>query len=113
MTEGLHLTPEVLAAAYTFLRTTKPFARWGLPPAHDVVFKVTNSVADAGYAVGREIGISQKCSGHTHSMLATMSHEMIHLHLDALGVKAPHGADFKRCAKLVSKHHGFDYARFF
>jgi hypothetical protein len=113
MTPGLHFTPETLAAAYTFLRTTKPFNRWKLPPAHDLKFKVTQSVTDAGYCAGREIGVSQKCSGHTHSMLATMAHEMIHLHLDARGVKAHHGPDFKRCAKLVSKHHGFDYARYF
>lgn len=113
MSEALHLTPEVLAGAYSFLRTTKPFVRWNLPPAHDMTFKITKSLTDAGYCKGREIGISSKCSGHTHSMLATMAHEMIHLHLDEKGVKAHHGADFKRCAKQVAKAHGFDYARFF
>jgi len=113
MSNGLHLTPEILAAAYSFLRTTKPFVRWKLPPAHDVAFKVTKSNTDAGYCLKREIGISQKCSGHTNSMLATMSHEMIHLYLDERGVRSHHGADFKRCAARVAKEHGFDLQRFY
>lgn len=113
MKQGLHITPEILAAAYTFLRTTRPFNRWKLPPAEMIKFKVTRSTADAGYCSKREIGISQMCSGHTNSMLATMSHEMIHLHLDERGVRSHHGADFKRCAALVAKVHGFDDRRFF
>lgn len=113
MKGGLHITPEILAGAYAFLRGTPPFTRWKLPPAHDVKFKVTKSLTDAGYCAGNEIGLSAKCSAHSHSMLATMAHEMIHLHLDRKGVKSHHGPDFQRCAKRVCDVHGFDQRRYF
>lgn len=113
MKAGLHLTPETLAAAYTFLRASRPFNRWRLPPAHEIKFRVTQSIADAGYCKGAEIGVSARCSSHTGSMLATMAHEMIHLHLDRKGVKKHHGPEFHRAAEMVSREHGFDYRRFF
>jgi len=110
---GLHLTPEIIAAAYTYLRSTPPFNRWKLPPAHDIKFKVTKSMTDAGYCAGSEIGISEKCSAHTHSLLSTMAHEMIHIYLDRRGVKAHHGPEFQRCAKRICDVHGFDSKRYF
>jgi len=113
MSGGLHLTPEVLAGAYTFLRQTSPFCRWKLPPAHDLKFVVTKSMTDAGYCAGAEVGISQNCSAHTHSLLGTMAHEMIHLHLDRKGVKSHHGPEFKAAAKRICAAHGFDLKRFF
>jgi predicted SprT family Zn-dependent metalloprotease len=114
MKHALHITPEVLAAAYTFLRSTKPFSRWKLPPAELVKFKVTNSTSDAGYCKGLdEIGVSRACSAHTASMLATMSHEMIHLHLNSKGVRSHHGAEFQKASSQVSREHGWDMKRFF
>jgi predicted SprT family Zn-dependent metalloprotease len=113
MKNGLHLTPETLAAAYTFLRTTRPFSRWKLPPAHEVRFRVTRSSQDAGYCRAGEIGISARCSAHTESMLATMAHEMIHLYLDRKKVRSHHGAEFLAAAERVGREHGFDHKRFF
>lgn len=110
---GLHLTPEVLAAAYTFLRATRPFVRWRLPPAHDVKFRVTRSMTEAGYCKGDTIGVSAACTAHTTSLLATMAHEMIHMHLDKKKVRKHHGPEFHRAAEMVSREHGFDYRRFF
>ena len=37
-----------------------------------------------------------------------MAHEMVHAKCDAEGVRAEHGAEFKRRAALVCKYHGFD-----
>lgn len=114
MKDGLHITPEVLAAAYTFLRATRPFCRWKLPPAEMVKFKVTNSITEAGYCKGvEEIGVSRACSAHTASLLATMSHEMIHMHLNGKGVRAHHGTDFQKASAQVSREHGWDMKRFF
>lgn len=114
MKDGLHITPEVLAAAYTFLRSTRPFCRWKLPPAESVKFRVTGSMTEAGYCKGtEEIGVSKKCSAHTSSLLATMSHEMIHMHLNAKGVRAHHGPDFVKASGQVSREHGWDMKRFF
>jgi predicted SprT family Zn-dependent metalloprotease len=113
MTPGLHFTPETLAAAYTFLRTTKPFNRWKLPPAHDLKFRVTKSPTDAGYCAGNVIGLSTRCIAFTPYLMEIMAHEMIHLYLDRKGVKAHHGPEFQRCAKQVCAAHGFDPKRFF
>lgn len=113
MTAGLHLTPDILAAAYSYLRATQPFNRWKLPPAHEIKFKITRSPTDAGYCSGNVIGLSTKCIGYTPYCLEIMAHEMIHLHLDRKGVKQHHGPEFQRCAKRVCEIHGFDPKRFF
>lgn len=110
---SLTLTPEVLAAGYTFLRSSRPFNRWKLPSAHKIKFKVTNSDTEAGYCRGLEIGISKKLNSHTTTVLAILAHEMIHLYLDVRGVRQLHRADFKRAARRVCAEHGFDAKHFF
>lgn len=110
---ALELTPQVLAAAYGYLRATRPFNRWRLPPPHDIKFVVTVSDDEAGWCRGREIGISKRLNSHTNTVLAILAHEMIHLYLTAKGVRQIHGADFKRCAKRVCAQHGFDIKHFF
>ena len=114
---SLRLTPEVLAAAYEYLRACPPFNRWKMPEVDDVAFKVSRDTrtdglcfqtADGGYG----IAISDAKHSHTATLMATMAHEMVHVYLDRRGVRAHHGADFRRCAALVCKHHGFDLAGF-
>lgn len=110
---SLKLTPELLAAAYTFLRTTPPFCRWKLPPAETVKFRVTQHKDLHGQAWGGGtepfcIDISAGTVGHTASLVITMAHEMVHIHCFMQGEKAEHGARFKRCAATVCKYHGFD-----
>jgi len=43
-----------------------------------------------------------------------MAHEMVHLYIWRKGSKdrAEHGAEFKKLARLVCKHHGFEEATF-
>lgn len=113
MTDGLHLTPDILRAAYEYLRATPPFRRWKLPPADEVEFHVTRHLdrtGDCETAGGHEpvIRISAALIGWTGSLMTTMAHEMVHVHLDRNGVRAHHGADFRRCAAQVCRHHGFD-----
>ena len=43
----LRLTPDMLAAAYDFLRTTVPFSRWRLPEADDK-YEENEARRDAG-----------------------------------------------------------------
>lgn len=110
---GLHLTPEMLRASYEYLRATPPFRRWGLPPADEIEFHVTRHKDKAGECEssgGQEpvIRISSQLIGWTQSLMETMAHEMIHLHLDRRGERASHGASFKRTAAQVCRRHGFD-----
>ena len=110
----LPLTSETLRAAYDYLRTTPPFSRWKLPASYEVAFKVgrQNDVRGAHHYKyddqSHEVIISEVCVGRTDSLLATMAHEMIHVHQQ----HAKHGAEFKRFAKAVCKRHGFDLQLF-
>lgn len=113
MSSGIHLTPEILRAAYEYLRATPPFNRWRLPAADEVEFHVTrhkDRTGDCETAGGQEpiIRISAALVGWTSSLMATMAHELVHLYLDRKGVRAHHGREFQRCARLVCKRHGFD-----
>jgi len=105
-----------LAKGYDILRSTMPFRKWALPPSSDIVFKVSrDSNLDGKFvAADRMIVISQKAHQRLESMLRTMAHEMVHLYIWRKGSKdrADHGAEFKRLAKLVCKHHGFEEATF-
>lgn len=108
---GLHLTPTILESAYRFLQSTPPFNKWKLPHADHVSFRVLRT-AHLGQcdSAGKhpDLAISTKRVSHTYTLLEVMAHEMVHLHLDRKGVRSEHGAEFRRCAALVCKYHGFD-----
>ena len=110
----LPLTPRLLQAAYEFLCQTPPFSRWKMPTGDDLRFRVTRSINTRGAAVGmEEINISSLNIGRTDSLVMTMAHEMIHIYNVSKGyTRSEHGAEFKRCARLVCKHHGFDLKMF-
>lgn len=123
---ALHLTPEILRATYDFFCTTLPFRRWNLPSSEVVGFKVTGDKTKFGccatYDIERKnnkekemlhvIEVSNVKVLHTGTLLVTMAHEMVHVHLDRKKVRAHHGADFKRCAKRICQVHGFDLLTF-
>ena len=93
----LRLTPDMLAAAYDFLRATPPFKSWKLPEAEEVGFHVvrdTKIFADFGMdeAGIPLIRVSEARNGHAVTLLATMGHEMIHLHQVRLGDSGNHNA---------------------
>lgn len=113
----LHVTPEMVAAAYEFLRTTLPFRRWKLPHADEIVFRVTLDHMRLGHFRRdrydrREITVSARSVGHTCTLIETVGHEMIHLHEDIRGTlyktRAEHSGFFRRQAALACKYHGWD-----
>lgn len=114
----LRLTPESLAAAYDYLRTTDPFIGWKLPKSGRVKFVVIKDprrFADFGVENGvPTIRVSTARNGHTITLLSTVAHEAIHLHqyLTGLETKGEHNADFKRRAARVCARHGFDSKTF-
>lgn len=111
----LPLDPETLEAAYEYLRTTPPFNRWNLPDGEDVSFKVVRDPALRGWYDVRggkhTIAISSRCIGHSVNLIATMAHEMIHLHQRDVKIETSgtqHNAAFNALADRVCRHHGFD-----
>jgi hypothetical protein len=119
---ALKLSPELIAAAYEFLRVTAPFRSWRLPPAGEVEFVVSRHRFAVGYHRGarrktrsHEIGISEVCVGHTNTLLRTMAHEMIHQYQQRARSETAHtehNAEFVRLARLVCRYHGWDEREF-
>ena len=109
---GLRLTPENLASAYTFLRTTHPFCKWRLPEAGAVKFAVIKTAKMHGdWAIingQHRIRVSEGSVAHTDTLMASMAHEMIHIRCYVRGDKSDHGEMFQRYARQVCKFHGFD-----
>jgi hypothetical protein len=111
----LRLTPDTLAAAYDFLRTTDPFKAWKLPHSDEVAFHVTrNPKVFADFSTDEDGGplirVSSAKNGHTATALMSMGHEMLHLHqyLSGLDKGSEHNPDFKRKAKRICQIHGWD-----
>lgn len=119
---GLPLTPAVIGGAYEFLRLTQPFRSWKLPPAGEVEFVVSRHPLEVGYHRGvrrkirsHEIGISERCVGHTNTLLKTVAHEMIHQYQQRQRTETPHtehNAEFLRLARVVCLRHGWDEKEF-
>jgi hypothetical protein len=114
----LRLTPQMLAAAYDFLRTSQPFSGWKLPESDAVAFTVNHHKYWFGSHQGAEtclITISDATVGHTSTLIRVMAHEMIHLRQYLHGEesrKISHNRDFRRKAALICKIHGFDEKAF-
>lgn len=113
---SLKLTPEMLAGAYDFLRTTEPFKGWKLPESDDVGFHVISTpnyhadsiCDDTSGELKITIRVSAAKNGHTATLLANIAHEMVHVRQFLTGDSGNHNALFKRCAARICRAHGFD-----
>lgn len=110
----IHLTPEILEAAYNYLKTTPPFRRWKLPASDLIEFEVTGSVRFSAEHQRKSkhrhtISLSCRKIGHTLTIFVAMAHEMVHL-FQAIkhGRSVGHNEEFHRCARTICRHHGFD-----
>lgn len=109
----LRLHPDLIAAGYDFLRQSSPFRAWKLPEADEIGFGIVEDAsifADFCLMNGEPLIRVSGMNGHTVTLLATIAHEMIHLHqhLNKLDKGDDHNADFWRRAKKVCSIHGFD-----
>ena len=116
----LILKPEMLRSAYDFLRTTPPFSirGWRLPPGEEVEFRIMRQADRYGQRTNycwrpneHIIDISEKCVGHTITLITTMAHEMVHavqIQYRHATPNAEHNADFWRRWADVAAIHGFD-----
>lgn len=110
---GITLTPEILAAAYEYLRATPPFNRWKLPSATHIKFIATKAAKTAGHCEVLDSGkicvaVSDTLHGHSQAVLTTMAHEMVHVWQFLNGKPGTHGAIFKQKAEQICRKHGFD-----
>lgn len=112
----MHLTPDILEAAYDYMRATPPFRRWKLPPGDEVEFHVTRRREHRGDCQSAHnhhiIRISAFNIGHTDSLMRVMAHEMVHIYCDRKKVRSHHGREFLRAAARVCQLHGFDLKLF-
>lgn len=120
---SLALTPETLAAAYEYLRTTAPFKRWKLPPADEVEFHVArlkDRAADHSVVLRPEklhtIRVSSANVKTTDGLLEVMAHEMVHAYQDGVARtgsrRVDHNKEFIRLSALVCKTHGWQLSLF-
>lgn len=114
----MHLTPNILRAAYNYLRDTPPFHRWKMPEADEVGFIVAKTKRvygectiskpkDKRFRSLFNIAVSCDLVKSTDVLMETMAHEMCHIKCELLGSKSVHGYEFKRLAKSVCKQHGW------
>ncbi len=113
---SLPLTPEMLAAAYEYLRHTPPFKNWKLPEADEVEFSVTrHRDRFADHTLDRSQHRIRASSRHiktTYALLQAVAHEMVHGYQDGIAKTGSrhtaHNAEFVRLSNRVCKLHGFD-----
>jgi len=118
----LPLTPNVVEAAYDYLRATSPFKGWKLPPGDEVAFTVDcDRVNEAAHYVdGRArlhtIWISAYNVETTDALMQASAHEMIHAYQDGVlhtgSRRVHHNAAFIRLARSVCRYHGWDVRTF-
>jgi hypothetical protein len=115
------LTPDILEAAYEYLRATPPFKGWRLPEGDEIGFIVSRRPDRFSHMQGyvrssqAEISISEKLVGSTCVLIEAMAHEMVHLrqHLRRTETaNTEHNAEFYRLAKRVCAVHGWDFKTF-
>lgn len=109
---ALIINKDMLGPAYDYLRATKPFSGWKLPPADEVVFKIVPHKGHCAHYIMRgdgrhEIGLSAHWHPRHVMLLSTMGHEMVHMRQEIAGLRtrAMHNADFWRCADRICKAH--------
>lgn len=109
------VTKKSILLAYQMLRGMAPFCGWKLPTKIE-----TRVVSDASMFGSFEtepslITISTARVWDVNQLVATVAHEMIHLHqhrLKRLDADNPHDAFFLECAREVCVSLGFDKENF-
>ena len=108
---SITITEVMLIAAYELLRTTPPFLGWKLPHPGTIEFAVLRDRTTYGDCDGETLRVSSGRHGHLTTLLATVAHEMIHLHQMRRKLETSnteHNADFRKRAARVCRLHGFD-----
>lgn len=111
---ALIINKGMLGPAYDYLRATKPFSGWKLPPASDVIFGIIPNKDRCAHYYRRQRDHRHviECSSHWNTrhvmLLSSLSHEMCHLYLHLTkrhSRRNPHNAEFWRLADRICKVH--------
>ena len=110
----MDIMQENLQKAYDFLATCPPFSTWNLPDSDEVKFKVMRARDRYGdYHLNDKrqhvIRISARHVTSVRALMATMAHEMIHLHEKESGIerRSQRSEAFKLLAAKVCEVCGF------
>ena len=112
----LPLSSELLAHAYDYLSCLPPFDKLNMPDSDEIKFRVIKSrkIFARYFSEGgvHKIDFSSKLVGSHIIILATMCHEMAHLHLAEIDACDEHGPTFSALADKICTIHGFDRLTF-
>lgn len=111
--QTIQLTPRQLRTMYEYLRSTAPFAHFGLPDGVVVTFETRTRRKDTGgmfhppgpRSQARIVVVSKVCATYREA-LAIMAHEMVHFVRWQSDGDMSHGAGFRNLADLVCEIHG-------
>jgi hypothetical protein len=112
------LNAEMLAHAYDYLACQEPFSRWNLPPSEDVRFSISTSRKNFAHyqMIGgvHHIALSRRFVGRHETLIATLAHELIHLHQEqaCMATTNAHDATFHKYADKICRIHEFDRLTF-
>jgi hypothetical protein len=109
----MRITPEILEAAYNYLKATPPVISWKLPDPDDIEFHVARTKTWYGWCDPSEEGgyiikISEKLVSTTPTLIRVMAHEMIHVKQYITKIKRHHNDQFRRDWAKIARYHGFD-----
>lgn len=106
------ITDQSVKAMYSLLKKMPPFNEWNLPPAHLIKFKVDPELKCLGelHVKPFKMKFGTKHQEHFMTILTTVAHEMIHLHLYIEGVKSwnQHRKIFRDKANQIGNLFGLD-----
>ena len=112
------LTPDIIKAAYVFLKATPPFRYWRMPPVDEIAFRVVKSrsiqawfqASGRGSKRKRTLAVSTNCVGYTNTLIGAVAHEMVHVYMDVQGLDTTgeHNEKFYKLAKRACRVLGAD-----
>jgi hypothetical protein len=106
---AMTLSPGTVQVTYEYLCQLPPFKRLKMPASQDVTFEVNGE-----YEPEHVIRISRAKVGFLETLIKTVAHEMVHLHLYRIGYKGwnLHDKKFEYYANRISTTMGFDPKEF-
>lgn len=112
---SMAISSSTVRATYEYLSQIPPFKRLNMPASESVTFEVNNDPACYGeYEPEHVIRISRAKVGFLETLIKTVAHEMVHLHLYRTGYKEwdSHDKKFEYYANRISTTMGFDPKEF-
>lgn len=109
------VTKKSILLAYQMLRTMEPFSSWKIPVSIDTRVAHDGAMYGCFETDPNVITISTARVWDVSQLIATVAHEMIHLHqhkLKRLDADKPHDLFFLDCAQDVCVRLGFDKENF-